>query len=79
MNINEFIKKICEDNKTSVNRMGAGIGLTKGGVYNLAHAKGMSLKTLSRICKFFDYEIVIRPKSNVDRAARTIVLDSEVE
>lgn len=79
MNINEFIKKICEDNKTSANRLGAGVGLTSGSMYNLTKAKGMSLKTLSRICKFFDYEIVIRPKSNVDRAQRTIVLEVEDE
>lgn len=79
MNINEFIKKICEDNKVSQTRLGAGIGLTRGGIYNLTRAKGMSLKTLSRICNFFDYEIVIRPKSSIDRQARTIVLEVEEE
>ena len=46
-------------------------------MYNLSHSNGMSLKTLSRICEFFDYELVVRPKSDADREAKIIILESE--
>lgn len=79
MNIKQFIEKICKDNNTSKKRLAEAIGTTSGGMYNLEHAKGINLKTLTKICNYFDYEIVIRPRSSVNRAERTITLEAEID
>lgn len=80
MKVKEMMTKLIKDNNSSYQRLAAGLGMkSTGPLAHIGKVNNVNLNTLMKICDYYDYDIVIRPRATANRAERTIVLDSEGE
>lgn len=75
MNIKEMMTKLIKDNNSSYARLAAGLGLkSTGQLAHIGKSNNVNIQTLLKICDYYDYDIVIRPRATANRQERTIVL-----
>ena len=80
MTIKEMMTKLIKDNNSSYARLAAGLGLkSTGPLAHIGKSNNVNIQTLLKICEYYDYDIVIRPRASANRAERTIVLGNEVQ
>ena len=76
MNLKECLRKMIDDNNSSFARLADRLGYkSSASIGNISRVSDTKVSILINICIELDYDIIIRPRGENDRAERTIVLD----
>lgn len=76
MNLKECLRKMIDDNNSSFARLADRLGYkSSASIGNISRVSDTKVSILINICNELDYDIIIRPRGENDRAERTIVLD----
>jgi predicted XRE-type DNA-binding protein len=77
MTIGNAITKMIKDNHQTQEKLGKALGIRQNAVSNTVSRGNIGILKLLDIVEFFDYDIILKPRSGDNKDERTIKITKE--